>query len=251
MAGNYHTAKTLEKGTSQFGMTFSATQYTFNTTDSNGQPTTLKVAIPNLLPELTYHVGVADDVEAGGRIALGSLGGEFDVKWRFLRNDKLHLAIDPAIGYQAFVLIEGGILRLPAILTYELTDTLDFNVAGFVSETHFKNVDNNADYSAFNGSLTGTGVSIGVDLHGEVMSIRPAVEVTRYVYGTGTGSTFEPFNLVNFMVHIAWTGGREKKQLVRIERKIDNLQPQPSPYPYTPQQYPQQPPPPPPQPAPQ
>ena len=84
MAGNYHTAKTLEKGTSAFGMTFSATKYSFKydstTTDPNtGQTTTEKksvdFALPNLLPELTYHIGVSDNMEAGGRVSLGSLGG--------------------------------------------------------------------------------------------------------------------------------------------------------------------------------
>jgi hypothetical protein len=251
MAGNYHTAKTLEKGTSQFGMTFSATQYTFHDTDSSGATTNVSVAIPNLLPELTYHIGVADNVEAGGRVALGSLGGEFDVKWRFVHDGKLHLAVAPAIGYQAFVIIEGGILRLPAILTYELADNFDFTAAAFGSVTHYKTIDSGNDFDAWSGTLTGTGGAIGFDLHGEVMSIRPAVEFTRFVWSSnGT----DPFNVVNYMVHIAWTGGREKKQLDRIERKIDNLQPQPSPYPYPPGPYPQQPPPyappPPPPPAP-
>src|ERR1044072_9003404 len=108
MAGNYHTARTLEKGTSSFGLTFSATKYSFDyeTTDSAGNPQkeTISFAIPNLLPELTYHIGISDNAEAGGRLALGSLGGEFDIKYRFLHNDKLHLAVAPAISYQAFIL---------------------------------------------------------------------------------------------------------------------------------------------------
>ena len=108
MAGNYHTAKTLEKGTSQFGMTFSGTQYTYTTTDSATNTTkSATFVLPNIIPEITYHIGMTVDVEAGGRVAIGSLGGEFDVKWRFFHNDKLHLAVAPAIGAQAFVLIEG------------------------------------------------------------------------------------------------------------------------------------------------
>lgn len=249
MAGNYHTAKTLEKGTSEFGMTFSATTYNFKntTTDSSGNKTTenISFAIPNLLPELTYHVGVTDNAEAGGRIALGSLGGEFDVKYRFLHSDKLHLAVAPAISYQAFVLIEGGGLRLPGILTYELADNLDLNLAAFVTESHWKPVSDSSDFAAWNGNLTQTGAAIGVDLHGETMSIRPAFEWSRVVYSVNGRSDFEPFNTFNVLVHIAFIGGREKKQLDRIERKIDNLQPQQSPYPqypppqgYPPPQYP-------------
>ena len=252
MAGNYHTAKTLEKGTSEFGMTFSATTYNFKntTTDSTGNKTTenISFAIPNLLPELTYHVGVSDNAEAGGRIALGSLGGEFDVKYRFLHSDKLHLAVAPAISYQAFILIQGGGLRLPGILTYELADNLDVNLAAFVTETHWKAVSDSEDFAAWNGNLTQTGAAVGFDLHGETMSIRPAFEWSRIIFNTD-GDNFKPFNTFNVLIHVSFIGGREKKQLDRIERKIDNLQPQPYPPPggYGPP--PQAPPPPPPPPS--
>jgi hypothetical protein len=259
MAGNYHTAKTLEKGTSQFGLTFSATKYSYTTTNpSTGASQTVNVALPNLLPELTYHIGLGENSEAGGRVALGSFGGELDFKYRFLRSDKLHLAIAPAIGYQAFVIVEGGTLRLPAIATYELADNLDFNVAAFASEAHYKTIDSNIDYSSLHGSLTSTGGAIGFDLHGEVMSIRPAVEFSRYV--VGTDNSFHPFNVVNFMVHIAWTGGREMKKLKEMDKKLDRIddkldriqpqQPPPSPYPPPPAPYPQPAPPPGPPPGP-
>jgi hypothetical protein len=250
MAGNYHTAKTLDKGLSQFGMTFSATQYHFQTTDSSGNTSTTSVAIPELLPELTYHIGVSDNVEAGGRVALGAFGGEFDVKYRFFKNEKLHLAIAPAAGYQAFILVEGGTLRLPVIMTYELSDQLDFTVAGYGAVTHFKDVNSSADYAVFDGTLTSTGAAINLDLHGETMSIRPGIELTRFVWSSNN-SSFDAFNVVNYMVHIAWTGGKEKKQLDRMEHKLDRMDEkldrmQPgantSPYPYAPGQYPPPPP---------
>ena len=254
MAGNYHTARTLEKGTSSFGLTFSATKYSFDTTTTdasgNTQKETLSLVIPNLLPELTYHIGISENAEAGGRIALGSLGGEFDVKYRFLHNDKLHLAVAPAISYQAFILIEGGGLRLPGILTYELSDNLDVNLAAFVTETHWKPATDTEEFGAWDGNLTQTGFAVGFDLHGETMSIRPSFEWQRVLFSIGGRDDFEPFNTFNILVHISFIGGREKKQLDRIERKIDNLQPQPQ-YP-PPGAYPppaQQPPPPPPAPT--
>lgn len=231
MAGNYHTAKTLDKGLSQTGLTFSATRYEKTQTDGNGNTTTVAAAIPNILPELTYHLGVADNLEAGGRISLGALGGELDLKYRFLHNDKLHFAVAPAVSYQAFVVIEGVGVRLPGILTYELSDMLDFNAAAFVSQSHWTTAgSNSSDFSTFKGDLTATGAAIGFDLHGETLSIRPSVEFTRYVANVGNSGTFDPFNTVNFLVHIAWTGGREKQQLNRIEDKIDRLSPAPAPY---------------------
>ncbi|HEX2688827.1 MAG TPA: hypothetical protein VHN14_19525, partial [Kofleriaceae bacterium] len=84
--------------------------------------------------------------------------------------------------------------------------------------------------------------ALGFDLHGETFTIRPAVEFTRYVadLSSDSNSTSAHFNTVNFLVHIAWTGGKEKKQLDRIERKLDNLTAPPPAAPFAP------PPPPPP-----
>lgn len=228
MSGNYHSARTLEKGESQVGLTFSATRYTDTTVDNSTNPpteSTDSVVIPNVIPEITYHIGMAENVEVGGRASLGALGLEGDVKYRFYRNDKLHLAIAPAISYQAFVILEGVGLRLPAIMTYQLADNMDFTAAVFGSTTHYSTTgDGTDDFGTFSGTLVSTGGAVGIDLHGETFSIRPAVEFTRYVANLDDDSdNSADFNTVNFLVHIAWTGGKEKKQLDRIERKIDAM----------------------------
>jgi hypothetical protein len=248
MSGNYHSAKTLGKGESQFGMTFSSTRYEKQTTDSSGVTTTDAIVLPNVIPEITYHIGMADDLEVGGRVALGSFGLEGDVKYRFLKSDKLHLAIAPAVSYQAFVVLEGIGFRLPGILTYELADNLDFTAAAFGSTTKYSTASSgDSDFSTFRGTLVSTGGAIGFDLHGETFSIRPSVEFTRYVadLSSDASSSSESFNTVNILVHIAWTGGKEKKQLDRIERKLDNLTapPEPPPEPFAPPPEPLAPPP--------
>jgi hypothetical protein len=226
MSGNYHTAKTLNKGESQFGMTFSGTQYQKTTTDSMGNKSFDAVVLPNIIPEFTYHIGMADNLEVGGRVSIGALGMEGDVKYRFLRNDKLHLAVAPAIGAQAFVVIEGVYVRVPLIMTYELADNFDFTAAVFGASAHYTPADSgSSDFDSFNGTLVSSGGAIGVDLHGETFSIRPAVEFTRYLYNFSASgsSTSDHFNTVNVLVHLAWTGGKEKQQLDRIEQKIDRL----------------------------
>lgn len=227
MAGNYHSAKTLEKGESQFGVTFSTTRYDHRQTDSSGNTTTDSIVIPNLIPEFVYHIGVAENFEVGGRASLGALGLEGDVKYRFFQSDKLHLAIAPAINYQAFVVLQGVGFRLPGILTYQLADNIDFTAAVFGSTTRYSTVgdSSSSDFDTFRGTLISTGGALGFDLHGATFSIRPAVEFTRYVanLSSDTGSSSEGFNTVNVLVHLAWTGGREKKQLDRMERKLDNL----------------------------
>lgn len=253
MAGNYHSAKTLNKGESQFGLTFSGTQYSKTVTDSSGNKSLEAVVLPNIIPEITYHIGMAENLEVGGRVSIGALGMEGDVKYRFFRGDKLHLAVAPAIGGQAFVVIEGAYFRLPLIATYELADNVDFTAAVFGASAHYS--PSSSDFGQFNGTLVSSGGALGIDLHGETFTIRPAVEFTRYFYtvSDSSGSSSDGFNTVNFLVHLAWTGGKEKQQLNRIEEKIDRLSaPAPSPYPVYPPGPPSGPPgePPPPPPAP-
>ncbi|HTJ43624.1 MAG TPA: hypothetical protein VL463_16075 [Kofleriaceae bacterium] len=262
MAGNYHSAKTLNKGESQFGLTFSGTQYEKTSTDSMGNVSRDAIVLPNIIPEITYHVGMAENVEVGGRVSIGALGMEGDVKYRFLHNDKLHMAIAPALGAQAFVLIQGVYVRLPVILTYELADNVDFTVAVFGASEKFSPASSDSsDAGEFNGTFVSSGGAVGFDLHGETFSIRPAVEFTRYLYNFSDGSgnsASDGFNTVNFLVHLAWTGGKEKQQLDRIENKLDemNRNNNTSPYPNYPPGPPSGPPPsgpdapPPPPPAP-
>lgn len=244
MAGNYHSAKTLDKGVSNVGMTFSATRYEVEDYDPDtGETEDAAIVLPNIIPEVTYHIGMAEDVEVGGRVGLGSLAIEGDVKYRFFKNDKLHLAVAPALSYQSLLVIQGIGVRLPAIMTYELADNMDFTAAAYGAMTRYSEVDEDdadSDFGTFGGSLVSTGAAIGFDLHGETFSIRPAVEFTRYVADLSNDDAGgEGFNVVNILVHISWKMGQEKQQLDRIERKIDAMSaPPPGPPP---------PPPPPPQ----
>jgi hypothetical protein len=219
MAGNYHSARTLEKGTSSFGMNFSMTTY---------QVGDDRVTLPNLIPEVTYHIGVSDDVELGGRVALGSLGGEFDAKIRFVKGEKLHMAIAPAIAYQAAIFIEAFTFRLPAILTFDMAENASLNFAVFGVGTKYGTINESedADWANFRGTQLGLGASLGIELRGEVFLFRPAVEFTQWQanLSDSDGTTeFDPYNTVNVVLHIAFIGGREKKQLDRIENKLDNM----------------------------
>jgi hypothetical protein len=225
MSGGYHSARTLGRGESASGLTFSMTRWSVENDDpATPETETYEFALPNLIPEVTYHIGVTDDVEVGGRVALGSFGMEIDAKWRFFKNDKLHLAVAPAIGYQAFIFLQGGILRLPAIMTYDLNDQFGVNLAAFIGSTHFSEVDEDSfdDQDVLSGDLLQSGVAVSFDVRGETLLFRPGIEFSRYVADFGDGE-FEPFNLVNFFVHVAIIGGREKKQLNRMERKLDRV----------------------------
>jgi hypothetical protein len=213
MAGNYHSARTLSRGESQFGITFSATRYNTEQDDGSGNTTVDSIVLPNVIPELVYHIGVAEDVEVGGRASFGALGLEGDLKYRFFKNDKLHLAIAPAISYQAFLVLQGIGGRLPGILTYQLAANLDVTAAVFGATTRYSlpGDDSDNDFATFRGTLVSTGGAIGFDLRGQTFSIRPALEFTRYVanLSSGSDSGSEGFNTVNVLVHLSWIGGRE------------------------------------------
>jgi len=140
-SGIYRTARTLNEGESDFGLSFNATRYSTQdrqVTDVNGNVTTEKggsVVLPNLIPELNYHIGISEGLEFGGRVGLTSGLIEFDVKYRFLggEGEKLHLAVQPAVGYRALFIVEGLHATLPVIATYDVAPTLSVNVAPYVS----------------------------------------------------------------------------------------------------------------------
>jgi hypothetical protein len=219
MAGNYHSAKTLEPGVSSFGTTFSLNAI-YEDTDQ-------QVAIPNIIPELTYHIGIIDNLELGGRIALGSLGIEIDAKYRFLEAGGLHLAVAPSIGYMGWVVLQGISTRLPFIVTYEITNWFGVTAALFAGYSHYSVANDDLDDAVnnFAGDMITYGVAIGPELSGETFFIRPSVEFTRYqvrVDMEGVDPHWNPFNNLAVMLHIGWVYGREKQQLDRIERKVDD-----------------------------
>jgi len=110
-SGIYRTAHVLPKGEGDFAMTFSvmrASTGDITYEDETGQTVTDEgktVTIPNLFPEFSYHLGVASDLEIGGRVALSSAMLELGMKYRFVvgPGDDLHLAVQPAVGYRALI----------------------------------------------------------------------------------------------------------------------------------------------------
>jgi len=220
MAGNYHSAKTLEPGESSFGMTFS-----INNLVKDGDRETW----PNLIPELTFHVGFIEDLEIGGRVALGALGLEADAKYRLLNNGNFHFALAPAIAYQAFFDVDGVSARLPAVLTLEVTGNFAISTALFASYSSLSSTDGLEDDLLFHttGDIVSYGLAFGPEIRGTVFYVRPGVEIIRYQARLDEGvfdeDTWEPFNSVNILIHFGWVLGREKQQLDRIERKLDKV----------------------------
>ena len=217
---NYHSARTLAEGESNFGTTFSSTSYQSADGDSGDA-----VTMPGLIPELTYHIGITDDVEFGGRVALGFLYGELDLKYRFYKSPDLHLAVAPAIGQvAAFGTITS--MRLPLIGTYEFND--QFSVIGSVSGSSWvvSSVPDDDDlagpFDAGENFFTMVGGSIGFEVTGSTAYIRPSFEMNTMTFRPdGADRRIKTGALV---FHIGRIGGREKQQLDDIQDQLDRME---------------------------
>jgi hypothetical protein len=222
MAGNYHSARTLEKGTGAIGMTFSITRYTdVDVDETTGERSESSIVLPSWLPEFTYHLGVTDDLELGGRVAAGSLGLEGDLKYRLLHTDSLHLAIGPSLGYQGAILYDATYLKLPLIATMDLADNFSVTVGAFAGTADFN--DANSEFDVFNGTLASTGAFVGIELRTETLLVRPGFEWTEYVADFDDSPEFDGFRTFSVIAHFAILTGTEKKQLNRMERKMDRI----------------------------
>jgi hypothetical protein len=215
---NYHSARTLGDGESSWGMTFSSTTYK-DVDDTTNEQT--RATIPGIIPEFTYHIGLSDDVEFGGRVAPGFLYGELDLKYRFLHNDRTHMAIAPAIGQMAFIVAITAI-RLPIILTYELNDKVALNtgVAGsaWVVSDNGDTGDDNPFQVGDDFLQTATGF-VGLDIQGRTAYIRPTLEITRGLLGDDTD-----FEMVQVSVHFGFISGRELKKLDQMQDQLDRIE---------------------------
>ena len=234
--GVYRTAEVLPQGEGDFTMTFSATRYAgqesvnSNVDPETGESTTetvqnANVVLPNLLPELAYHIGVAEDLEVGGRIVL--LGGlmELDMKYRFLgeTGDDLQMAIQPAVGYRALFNIEGLSASLPVITTYRFNETIALNVAPYVSYTDFTSTD--SDFASLGGSWLSAGGSVGFKISGDTMWFMPQLEVSQNIqnFESESGSSDSSGAIVMFGLTIGFSQGKEMTKLELMDKKLDKL----------------------------
>jgi hypothetical protein len=214
MTGSYHSARTLEPGTSSVGLTLGINQIS---TESGS------ITLPTVLPEITFHTGVAENMEVGGRIALAALGIEGDFKYRYLKTGRLHLAMDPAIGYQGLVFMKGVTFGLPMIGTLDMSKNFSLNGALFGRYAHYSASDSSLDDAVKNifGDALMVGGAFGPDIRGETFFIRPMVEYARVI--PAANAAWKAWNRVSVAVHFGWIMGREKQQLDRIEKKIDGI----------------------------
>ncbi|MBN2724420.1 MAG: hypothetical protein JXR95_10150 [Deltaproteobacteria bacterium] len=227
-AGIYRTAKTLEKGESDFGMTFSFVNVETHYKDENGQDDSWKLSVPNIFPELNYHIGIGNNMEVGGRVAVGSLMGEIDLKYRFYNSGPLHLAVQPAIGYRSAILAVGTHVTFPVIMTYELSDMVSFNVFAYSSYMNIKPADDDIDSSSEDNIWNIEGVTMGggagIKITGETFYIMPTVDFSRLVVSLNGDREDWYTDFVIFGVSFGFIGGKEMKKLKKMDEKLDRIE---------------------------
>ena len=228
--GTYRTAQTLGEGESDFGMSVSASKIQTSDTTTKDSVTgeTIKhkgtnVSFINLIPEMNYHIGVTDDLELGGRIALGSMFMELDAKYRFFQSDKLHLALQPSIGYFTFIVADGPKLTLPLIATYDISKKLSANVFGYGSYSNISAIDNDIDIA---GESISAGGGLGLLVKSDTFYFMPNIDISKSMSSIGNddGSVDQDITFLVFGVAFGWYGGKELKEIKKIDKKLDRIE---------------------------
>jgi hypothetical protein len=186
----YRTARTLPRGEFDLGGTLSATRFSVREQqlDQNGTPTSTNdtsVTLPNVVPEVFAHYGATDDVEIGGRVALSSLMVELETKIRLIGDaaSHAHLAIQPALGYQTLIVVEGVRATLPLVYTQDLNEDLSINLAPFVQYLGYSATSSTteSDLRSFGRRSVLAGGSVGLQFRFTNASVMPALAYTRFV----------------------------------------------------------------------
>lgn len=192
--GIYRTARTLEPGEVDVELAVSGAHFAVekvtaeaeaagsstSTTQDGKETEEYSQNLPNVVPELGIHVGVFDDFEFGGRIALGSMMLELDAKYRIIgnRNSAFHLALQPAFGYRTLFLAKGYSFQAPLIATYEFTENVAVNLAGYGGYQSFEsNWDLLNDY--IGASSVTWGGSLGLKFSVSDFYFMPAVDLAQ------------------------------------------------------------------------
>ncbi len=237
-SGVYRTARTLKKGEGDLGFSFAVTNISQTSTtvratesgESKSDESDTSLTLPTIIPEISYHLGITDDFEFGGRVAPGSLFIELDGKYRFIGgpDEKLHVAAGLHLGYQTALIMDGPSVSIPVIATYDVSDNIAINVAAFGRVLFLDDAVEDLDV-AFTGTTTTVGGHIGLELRGDTFYIMPAFEVSKWMAETETESDGQSATVdfdttvMQGMINFGIVFGREKQQLDRMEKKIDKM----------------------------
>jgi hypothetical protein len=204
------TARTLPEGGSDLSLAVNVTRVAFPDVVVDGTRVPLQdFTLPSPLPELLYAHGVHDDVELGARLSLGAGLIEAHGKLRFVEaaQGTLHLALAPAVGYRVLALVNGPVLTLPLLITYDLGPDVSLSGGALLSYSSYTmpdsfRFDEDLDLS---GQTLYAGGGLGVELRPAWgLHVMPAVELQRSVSRAGGAAELPAIDLLMLGVTFGW-----------------------------------------------
>lgn len=217
----YRSARVLEKGHTDIGVSFHPSLNRMGGyDDKNQRDQASNLGDPGLSPDLNFHMGVAQDVEVGGRIQPLSGYAELDTKLRFIGDDdsKFHMAVQPALGISPLIVTMGSNVTLPLIATYEFNDMISWTGYGFAHAGYTWTMLESDNSSLIN---LGLGAGTGVEFHGDNFYMMPYMQVatqTTYQGDLGHPGLFN--DGLTGGISIGWHGDL----LHSMDKKLDKIQ---------------------------
>jgi hypothetical protein len=177
------TARTLPAGGSDLSLSVNVTRVSLREDVIEPSLPLQEVNLPNPIPDVMYDYGISDDFELGGRLSLGSGLIEVRSKLRFLEAARgtLHAAVAPAIGYRVLALVNGPVLTLPLIVTYDLSSGMSLSGGPVISYASYS-VPSRFDVGDLDlgGETLYAGGGVGIQFRPAFgLHVMPAVEVGR------------------------------------------------------------------------
>jgi hypothetical protein len=225
------TARTLPEGGSDISLSLNLTRVSLREDVIGGAPIPLsEFNLPNPIPDVSYDHGVSDDLELGARLSLGSGLIEARAKLRFIEaaNGTLHLALAPAAGYRVLALVNGPVLTLPLIVTYDLSPGMSLSGGPVVSYASYS-VPESFDAGDLDlaGDTLYAGGGLGIEFRPAFgLHVMPAVEVQRSVSRRGDVENLPVIDMLFFGVTFGWGSQRER---AREPRGLPHSNPLPEP----------------------
>lgn len=184
-------ARSLPAGASEWALSFNFTHVSAN---APGVPSAVeRVAAaafnyPNPIPEISYRHGLNARFELGGRISPGSGLLELQTKFQYLEldQDRFCAALGPAFGYRTLGIVNGPVLTVPALFSYELSPTWELSGGVLASYAAYRVPrDLQFDQADLSGNTLYVGAGAGLELRAGRFHVMPALEVQRSVSRTG------------------------------------------------------------------
>jgi hypothetical protein len=204
------TARTLPAGGGDISFSVNITRISTNDLEVDGMRVPgASYTYPSTAPELLVAYGLVEDLELDARLAFATGLLEAGVKYRFLHLDGFHAAAAPSAGYRALGIVNGPIVTLPLLLTYDFNESIALSGGPLLAYASYDVLDafEGADNPDIGGDTIYAGGALGLELRAGKFHILPSVELQRSVSRTGAAAELPPLDLL-FLSVTAGFGSR-------------------------------------------